>query len=67
MKTVKEIKESLSEYDDDNFIYAYEGEMIGLVIVDENDNEIGSISAEPDNTTHRDWLYPESMIIREKK
>ncbi|MEN8237331.1 MAG: hypothetical protein ABFQ95_07325 [Pseudomonadota bacterium] len=32
MKTVKEMKEELDKFNDDDMCYAYEGEVIGLVI-----------------------------------
>ena len=38
MKTVKELKEELSKFNDDDLCYAYEGEVCGI-IVNRNDKQ----------------------------
>jgi hypothetical protein len=48
MRTVRELIEMLEKYDETLFVYAYEGEMIGLVIVDDGVNEVGTIELDPD-------------------
>lgn len=48
MKTVQEIIQELVEFPPDAHVYAYEGEMVGLVIVDNGGNQIGTIDAYPE-------------------
>ena len=48
MKTVKEIIEELSKYNPESFVYTYEGESTGIVIMDTqyiDAKEIGWIDA----------------------
>lgn len=37
MKTIKELKEELSKFNDDDLCYAYEGEVCGIIVT-RNDN-----------------------------
>jgi hypothetical protein len=54
MKTVKELKEELSKFDDDDTCYAYEGEVIGIIVEREGDYKQGVIfcsgSEDPEQT-----------------
>lgn len=43
MLTVAELIAALSAYPKDAFVYAYEGEVTGVVIVDSTDKEIGYV------------------------
>jgi hypothetical protein len=45
MLTVAELIAALSAYPKDAFVYAYEGEVTGVVIVDRDHTEIGYIEA----------------------
>jgi hypothetical protein len=45
MLTVAELIKQLGEYPANAFAYAYEGEIVGVVVVDADHNELGYILA----------------------
>ena len=47
MITVGELIESLKKYPSESKCYAYEGEGIGIVILDDNDRESAFVEASP--------------------
>lgn len=47
MKTVQQLIDELNGYNLEHFVYAYEGEFTGLVVVDERGQEVSCIEAKP--------------------
>ena len=44
MKTVAEAIEELKKFSPEAYVYAYEGEMQGLVIIDKKQEELGTVN-----------------------
>jgi len=58
MLTVKKLIEELKKFPEDSFCYAYEGGIIGVVIVDGSSNELGYVTtSESDNFKSETIIY----------
>lgn len=53
MRTVKEMKEELSKFEDDDLCFAYEGEVTGLIIRRSEDTCDGVIHCSEDDRDKR--------------
>lgn len=54
MKTVAELQEWLKQFDPASRVYAYEGEIVGIIVVDPNDNQLGAFEA-PEYWANTRW------------
>lgn len=50
MRTVKNLKQELEKLPDDFLVYAYEGEVIGLIIQTDSGDQVGYITAGESST-----------------